>query len=123
MSVWSSTVDGLHTPYVFPQENGNRHQTKWASFTEESGKGLFISGSTFDFTASYYTVEQLEVAKHTSDLFKQPYITLHVDKQQYGLGSASCGQEVQEHIAWKTKTLNLHFRCYHMMKMPIHLLL
>lgn len=109
MSIWSSTVDHLHTPYVFPQENGNRHQTKWASFTEESGKGLFISGSTFDFTASYYTVEQLEAAKHTCDLFKQPYITLHVDQQQYGLGSASCGQEVQEQYRLENKNFEFTF--------------
>jgi beta-galactosidase/evolved beta-galactosidase subunit alpha len=94
---------------VFPQENGNRHQTKWASFTEESGKRLFISGSTFDFTASYYTVEQLEAAKHTSDLCKQPYITLHVDKQQYGLGSASCGQEVQEQYRLENENFEFAF--------------
>lgn len=109
MSVWTSTVDGLYTPYVFPQENGNRHQTKWASFTQENGKGLFINGSSFDFTASYYTVEQLEAAKHTCDLFKQPYITLHVDKQQYGLGSASCGQEVQEKYRLENENFDLAF--------------
>ncbi|KMY48424.1 glycoside hydrolase family 2 TIM barrel-domain containing protein [Peribacillus loiseleuriae] len=96
IGVWSSTIDGLHTPYIFPQENGNRHQTKWASFSQENGQSMLVSGNTFDFSASYYTVEQLEMAKHTYDLVKQPYITLHIDKQQYGLGSASCGEDVQE---------------------------
>ena len=96
MGVWTSTVDGLHTPYIFPQENGNRHQTKWASFSQKNGKSLLVTGQSFDFSASYYTVEQLEAAKHTYDLVKQPYITFHIDKQQYGLGSASCGEEVQE---------------------------
>ncbi len=96
MGVWSSTIDGLYTPYIFPQENGNRHQNKWASFSQENGQSMLVSGDSFDFSASYYTVEQLETAKHTYDLVKQPYITLHIDKQQYGLGSASCGEDVQE---------------------------
>lgn len=96
MGVWSSTVDGMHTPYIFPQENGNRHQNKWASFSQRGGKSLLVTGNAFDFSASHYTVEQLETAKHTYDLVKQPYITVHIDKQQYGLGSASCGEDVQE---------------------------
>lgn len=109
MGVWSSTVDGLHTPYIFPQENGNRHQNKWASFSKEHGKGLLVTGQSFDFSASYYTVEQLEAATHTYDLVKQPYITVHIDKQQYGLGSASCGEEVQEQYRLNTEDFQFSF--------------
>ncbi|WP_051404774.1 glycoside hydrolase family 2 TIM barrel-domain containing protein [Bacillus cihuensis] len=109
MGVWSSTIDGLYTPYIFPQENGNRHQTKWASLSKENGESMLVSGNSFDFSASYYTVEQLEKAKHTYDLVTQPYITLHIDKQQYGLGSASCGQDVQEQYRLKNEDFQYSF--------------
>ncbi|NWQ40798.1 DUF4981 domain-containing protein [Bacillus sp. EB106-08-02-XG196] len=109
MGVWSSTVDGLQTPYIFPQENGNRHQNKWVSFSQENGKSLLVTGHSFDFSASYYTVEQLEIAKHTYDLFKQRYITVHIDKQQYGLGSASCGEDVQEQYRLENEDFQFAF--------------
>jgi beta-galactosidase/beta-glucuronidase len=109
MGVWSSTVDGLQTPYIFPQENGNRHQNKWVSFSQENGKSMLVTSHSFDFSASYYTVEQLETAKHTYDLFKQPYITVHIDKQQYGLGSASCGEDVQKQYRLENEDFQFAF--------------
>lgn len=110
--VWLSTVDGLQTPYIFPQENGNRHQNKWVSFSQENVKSLLVTGHSFDFSASYYTVEQLETAKHTYDLFKQPYITVHIDKQQYGLGSASCGEDVQEQYRLENEDFQFAFTLF-----------
>jgi beta-galactosidase/beta-glucuronidase len=93
--IWSKTVDDLHTPYVVPQENGNRHEVRWASLTDLSGVGLLVVGQpTFDFSASYYTTEMLEKANHTYDLVKDDFITFNVDYKQQGLGTASCGPGV-----------------------------
>jgi hypothetical protein len=109
MGVWSSDIDGLQTPYIFPQENGNRHQNKWVSFSQENGKSMLVTGHSFDFSASHHTVEQLETAKHTYDLYKQPFITVHIDKQQYGLGSASCGEDVQEQYRLENEDFQFSF--------------
>ncbi|MDM5340282.1 glycoside hydrolase family 2 TIM barrel-domain containing protein [Fictibacillus enclensis] len=95
IGVWSTNVNGLYTPYVLPQENGNRHEVRWASFTNHYGTGLFAGGiPVIDFGASRYSVETLEAAKHTHELVKENHIVLHLDYQQHGLGSASCGPDV-----------------------------
>ncbi|GLG00124.1 beta-galactosidase [Alicyclobacillus hesperidum subsp. aegles] len=82
----------MFTPYVYPQENGNRSDVVWVSFTDMRGEGLFLgSSSVFNFNAQVYSVEQLEQARHTYELEPEPRITLHVDLEHYGLGTASCG--------------------------------
>jgi beta-galactosidase len=86
-----ATVDELQTPYVFPQENGHRIDTRWVSFRGASG-GLVISGpQPFGFTARRWSTEQLDAARHTTDLVAGPEIVVNVDLAQRGLGSASCG--------------------------------
>ncbi len=97
---FSATVDDLYTPYVFPQENGNRSDCNWVSLSDESGTGIRITGEpTFDFSAHWFTPLDFENAKHTYDLKKRPFITLNLDHQQNGIGTASCGPGVlPQHI-------------------------
>ncbi|MEH7235812.1 glycoside hydrolase family 2 TIM barrel-domain containing protein [Bacillus sp. JJ1562] len=113
--VWSKTVDELHTPYVVPQENGNRHEVRWASLTDLSGVGLLVVGQpNFDFSASYYSTENLEKANHTYDLVKDDFITFNVYYKQQGLGSASCGPGVLEQYQLKNDdfSFTVNFRAY-----------
>ncbi|WP_077619662.1 glycoside hydrolase family 2 TIM barrel-domain containing protein [Bacillus sinesaloumensis] len=106
--VWSNSVDDLHTPYVVPQENGNRHEVRWASVTDLSGVGILVAGKPdFDFSASYYSTEKLENAGHTYDLVKNDFITFNIDHKQQGLGSASCGPGVLEQ--YQLKNEDFHF--------------
>lgn len=102
--VWSSNVDGLFSPYVVPQENGNRHEVRWASLTNLSGVGLLTVGEpSFDFSAHFYSTENIENARHTYDLVKEDSITFNVDHKQQGLGSASCGPGVLEQYRLKNE--------------------
>lgn len=95
VGIYDKTVAELFTNYVRPQENGNRTDTRWVRLVDRYGIGLMASSSrrnTFNFSASYYEVADLEAAKHTNELRKRDYITLHLDYKQNGLGSNSCGQ-------------------------------
>ncbi|MEU3614874.1 glycoside hydrolase family 2 TIM barrel-domain containing protein [Streptomyces sp. NPDC006872] len=84
---WQSTVDGMQTPYVRPQENGARADVRWA----ELG-GLRIEGDPeFWFTARRWTTEQLEAAQHLTDLVPGETVWVNLDHGQHGLGSQSCG--------------------------------
>ncbi|MGC8667693.1 MAG: glycoside hydrolase family 2 TIM barrel-domain containing protein [Chthonomonadales bacterium] len=92
VGVWSAPVDDLYTPYIFPQENGNRHRTRWAAFADWQGRGLLVVGlPMFDFSAHRFTTQDLDRALHTCDLVPRDFITLNLDAKQCGLGSASCG--------------------------------
>ncbi|QIB27035.1 beta-galactosidase subunit alpha [Caloranaerobacter azorensis] len=92
IGLYKNVVENLYTPYVYPQENGNRTDVKWLSITEQRGIGLFISGRpSLEFSAHRFEVEDLENAKHISDLRYRDYIILNLDYKQLGLGSGSCG--------------------------------
>jgi beta-galactosidase/beta-glucuronidase len=107
--IWSKKVEELYTPYVYPQENGNRHDVRWASFTNQRGLGFVVVGMpNFDFSAHYYTTEDFEQSRHTYELVKRDFITLHLDYKQHGLGSASCGPDVLEQ--YKLKNEMFHFQ-------------
>jgi beta-galactosidase len=92
---YSATVDELQTPYVFPQENGNRAHVRWATLTNSAGVGLRITGRpVFDLTVRRWTTEDLDAARHTSELRPRDHIWVNLDLAQNGIGSASCGPGV-----------------------------
>ncbi|MER6684695.1 glycoside hydrolase family 2 TIM barrel-domain containing protein [Streptomyces olivaceoviridis] len=92
---WQSTVDGLQTPYVRPQENGARIDVRWV----ELG-GLRVEGDpAYWFTARRWTTEQLDAAAHRTDLVpgaasdggSAAGVWVNLDHGQHGIGSQSCG--------------------------------
>jgi beta-galactosidase len=87
------TVDEMQTPYVVPQENGNRTDVRWVELTDDNGQGIRIEGA-FDFAARRWTTEALDEAEHTIDLEPTDWIYLNLDIAQNGLGTASCGPGV-----------------------------
>ena len=90
-----STVDDLQTPYLFPQENGNRMDVRSLVLTDAEGSGLRVDGlAPFAFTARRWTTEALEAAKHTADLTPGDTVWLNLDVGQNGIGSGSCGPGV-----------------------------
>lgn len=90
--IYRKDVDELYTPYVKPQENGNRTDVKWVSLTDKKGIGLLIVGMpTINFSAHRFESEDFEKARHTCDLIPRDYIVLNIDYKHNGLGSASCG--------------------------------
>lgn len=95
IGLFHGTVDELYTPYVFPQENGNRMDTRWLTLTDHRGAGLLVIGQpTINFSAHWYTPLDLEEARHQHELTKRPFITLNLDMAQTGIGTASCGPGV-----------------------------
>ncbi len=89
---FASDVDAMYTPYVFPQEYGNRSDCSWLKLTDIGGSGLMALGQpTIDFSASRFTTDDLEKATHTYELEPQEFITLNLDYKHNGIGSASCG--------------------------------
>ncbi|WMT39562.1 glycoside hydrolase family 2 TIM barrel-domain containing protein [Paenibacillus sp. D2_2] len=93
MGVFNAAVEELHTPYVYPQENGNRTDVKWFSMSDQEASLLFKSRHSCELTVHDYTTEALERAKHRHELEKASYHVVHIDNMQSGLGSNSCGEE------------------------------
>jgi beta-galactosidase len=99
VGVYSGTVDEQYTPYVVPQENGNKTDVRWAVLADDGGNGLLVAGVARDqgnpglveVSVHHFRVEDLTSAKHTHELKRRDDITLHLDYGQTGLGGASCG--------------------------------
>lgn len=88
------SIDELQTPYVFPQENGSRIDVRWADFAGPEG-GLRVEGTPhFAFAARRWTTEQLQAARHTTDLVPGDNVWLNIDHAVNGIGTASCGEGV-----------------------------
>jgi beta-galactosidase/evolved beta-galactosidase subunit alpha len=90
--VFQAGLDGLHTDYAYPQENGNRHDTRWMGLYDDRGTGLWVTGGeTFGFGAHPYTIADLDAAKHRHEVPRRDEVTVTLDHRQCGLGSGSCG--------------------------------
>lgn len=92
---FSGSVDDLQTPYVFPQENGNRARVRWATVCDAGGTGLRVDGApTVDLTVRRWSSEQLDRARHTAELVDEGRVWVNLDVAQQGIGTASCGPGV-----------------------------
>lgn len=92
---FATTVDAMQTPYVYPQENGARLDVRWATITDVAGAGLRIEADPrFQLTTRRWTSEQLDAARHRTDLVPGDHVWINVDLAQHGIGSNSCGPAV-----------------------------
>ncbi|WP_141208789.1 glycoside hydrolase family 2 TIM barrel-domain containing protein [Streptomyces griseorubiginosus] len=86
-----STVSAMQTPYVRPQENGNRHQVRRARITTADGTLLITGDPVIDLTVRPWSTAALAAAAHRHDLAGDGRLHLHLDHAHHGLGSAACG--------------------------------
>ena len=84
---YRSSVDELWTPYVEPQETGNRTDVRWVSFTNAAGVGLRAVGlPELYFSAWPFRMSELERAKHSAEIQMSKEITVNLDHRQMGVG-------------------------------------
>ena len=98
---YSALVSELHEPYVRPQENGARQDTRVLAVTDILGNGLmFVSEKAYDdgfsFTCHDYSDQALDEAKHTNELEQGEETVVSIDYRQCGVGSNICGPEPME---------------------------
>ncbi|MER7490830.1 glycoside hydrolase family 2 TIM barrel-domain containing protein [Streptomyces sp. NPDC126497] len=85
---YTSTVAGQWTPYIRPQENGNRTDVRWAALTDARGRGLLVSGEPLlEVNASHFTPEDLSAGvRHDYQLTPRDAVVLRVNHRQMGVG-------------------------------------
>ena len=93
--MYGGTVDDQYMPYIKPQENGNKIETRWAALSAGDGAGLLVVGMPLlNVSAHHFTAQDLTQARHTYELKRRDEITLNLDYAQGGLGNGSCGPGV-----------------------------
>jgi beta-galactosidase len=79
-SRWQLPLDALHTPYVFPGENGLRGATQRLEVEN------WRIGGDFSFALGRYSLEQLRATSHRHLLRAEPGCWLHLDAAHMGVG-------------------------------------
>ncbi|MBR3331514.1 MAG: DUF4981 domain-containing protein [Mogibacterium sp.] len=95
---FTAAIGELHEPYIRPQENGSHYDCDYVSVR---GKGLCLhiisaDENTFSFNASRFTQEELGNKAHDHELEACGSTVLCIDHRMSGLGSASCGPDIQK---------------------------
>ena len=92
IGVNQSTVEDQYFPYIRPQENGYKTDTRWLTLQDSTGKGLmFIGEPMISFSALNYSIDDLDQGtkqnyKHTNDLIPRDEVYINIDYKQTGVG-------------------------------------
>ncbi|MDR6554724.1 glycoside hydrolase family 2 TIM barrel-domain containing protein [Paenibacillus qinlingensis] len=100
LGVFSRPVNQLPTPYLVPQESGNRTGVRRVNVTDVTGIGLSIQSDPLapvECNLSPYTAFELEHADHAFELPEVHYTVVTVAGKQMGVGGDdSWGAPVHE---------------------------
>ncbi len=105
LGLYSATVEELIYPYPRAQQNGNRTDVRWVSFTDAAGRGFRVTGpAQFEFTARPYSMEDLAAATHNYQLPRRDFNEILLDHKQMGVGGDnSWGAQVHDEYSVKVQ--------------------
>ncbi len=123
---YESTVDDQYVPYVRPQENGYKTDTRWLTLTDDNGTGLLVSGDpVFCFAAlknihddfespgklSQYRKDAKTANTHINDVKPRDFVNLNIDLAQMGVGGDdSWGAPIHKEYRLLEKDYGYSFR-------------
>ena len=86
--VFNETVGDNLTPYLIPQEVGNRTGVRYAKFTNAEGHGLMFATvkGTFELGFLPYSSFELDNAEHLDELPERNYTWIRIMEGQMGVG-------------------------------------
>lgn len=115
VGLYEESVENLLTPYIRPQENGNRTEVRWVALTDEGGVGLLaVADSVLEFSALLFDDQDFDEGlaptyRHVWDLEPRDHVTLDLDFGQMGVGGdTSWG--ARPHAAYTLPPRSYRFR-------------
>ena len=99
-----SNVDSEYVPYVRPQEHGNHTAVKWLRI----GKLEFVADD-MEICVSKFSTAALTAAEHTDELVSDGMTHLRIDYKVSGLGSNSCGPDLETQYRLSEKEISFRF--------------
>lgn len=111
------SVAAMETPYLCPQDYGNRGGVRWFRCDDSGGSaGLTVKvrergpHDRVSFSVHRYTQDHLTAATHRHRLEPAERLQVYVDAAVRGLGSASCGPDLPAEYAVAVKPYALRLR-------------
>ena len=110
LGIYQSKVSDQYTPYIRPQENGNKQEVRWFSLTNNAGKGIKVEGNqpinitVLNFTSDDFDAGLSKKFRHTNDIYPRNEVNAHIDLFQQGLaGTNSWGALPLDKYRYKNK--------------------
>ena len=101
----TSCADDEYVNYVRPQEHGNHTNTKRLQI----GRLEFSADTEMEICVSHYDAAALQAANHTDELKKSDATHVRIDYKDSGIGSKSCGPDLQEKYRLSEKEIHFGF--------------
>ena len=113
IGLYQTTPERMFHYYVTPQSTGNRTDVRWTKFTDRSGEGIFVdSNRPFQFSIVPFSDVLLEKARHINELERDGLVTVHLDAEQAGVGTATCGPGILPQYLVPLKKQSFEFTLY-----------
>lgn len=97
MGIYAGRVEDMYVPYVRPQENGHRVDTRWLDIMSDNGHGLVICAvnNAFEFNTLHNSVEDFDAEESNA-----PYQWNNfVENDPHDIGRARNVMKKQTHIS------------------------
>ena len=113
IGVYQTTPERMFHYYVAPQSTSNRTDVRWVKLADTSGEGIFVeSDRAFQFSIIPFSDVLLEKARHINELERDGLLTVHLDAEQAGVGTATCGPGVLPQYLVPLKKQSFEFTLY-----------
>ena len=86
LGIWEYRAADNMTPYLLPQECGNRTGVRWAEITDTRGHGLKLWLNGGEFSVLPWTPHEIENAAHGNELPPVAWTVLKMSAIQMGVG-------------------------------------
>ena len=106
--LYNSTISEMVTPYIKPQENGNRYDVDRVIVSNDT-MGIEVNGNGFNFSIHPYSLQTLTNATHTYQLKESPKNYLYIDLFQNALGSENFFYNYHKDYIVKGRKFELSF--------------
>lgn len=104
MGFYSSNAEKEYVKYVMPQEHGNHYNVKRLNIGS-----LCFDSNDMEINVSKYTSDILTKATHKNELYNDDTINLRIDYKVSGIGSNSCGPELENEYRLSEKKIDFCF--------------
>ena len=110
--LFESKVSDHFENYVKPQENMAHTDTKWMQVSSLTGHGVTVARTEgdFSFNCSHYTSHMLTFTGHHYELKPLKETVVNIDYRHAGIGSNSCGPELDNRWKLNDERMVLNFR-------------
>ena len=106
IGLYESSAEKEYVPYVRPQEHGNHAAVSYLKI----GQLAFFGQDTFECGVSQYSTQALFAAKHTDELVRDGKTHLRIDYRNSGIGSNSCGPQLEPEHRIDEKEIQFTFQ-------------